>query len=207
MRTTDHHNYGDFTKLEDAKAACIEAAKEKDQIVYCEIKTWVGTMAFTAQHYYAKLKNPCMEEIEVKQPVTQEIADKLNGDDDWISYSVGDMTDRFFDMDSLRSAAIVMFKEQCPDATILLEGSRTYCGPKMVLFVPPSIVSGLVRQFKKANDDHYFGIYSHCENSDEIEKAWDAEIKRIYENPPADKPEPVDFVKVYGILRQYNEER
>jgi hypothetical protein len=116
-------------------------------IVYCEMKTWVGSaIVWSAAHYYAKLV--CgKEQEELWFILTADEAAALNksdeDDDGAPPYKEGDGSSRYLSEDRLKARAIAKYKEVFPGATILVYGEKCAYEPQIILDGPPELMAAV----------------------------------------------------------------
>ena len=158
-----------------------------DKIVTLEITSWVGTIAFGAIHYYGKLcggnigGNFTRTRVEVKRKITAEEAKELNGEEKYVYYEKGDMTDRLKSPEDVRHTAKRMWKKLFPKAIILLEGSSGVVGPQVVLVAPRGVKERLNDLY---DESERWGDWDKLDDTGKaavvkIEKRWDAEMQKL----------------------------
>ena len=104
--------------------------------VYLRITSWAG-VSIGAEHFYGSLTcNSPHSKVEVSKPMSQEEVDTLNKKDNWDSYKVGDLTERFDTEDDVRQRAIEILKVHFPDCELLFEGSSCCSDPCKVVIAP-----------------------------------------------------------------------
>jgi len=108
--------------------------------VFLDIRTWVGTCAIGAIHYYAHLQcGDSRKELKYKLSASQ--ARKMNKLDNvkagtFGAYSKGEESGRFFTMQELMDYALAHWKDEeyFPDGELLIEGDKATCDPQRVLW-------------------------------------------------------------------------
>jgi len=116
--------------------------RETDE-VFVEITTWQG-ISLGATHYYGYLRGYLHEndqhihEIELKHPLTQREATKLNKNSgfDYIIFEKGDMYPGFDDIKEIVDLAIKTWKEYFPNACVLVLGKAVHAEPQEILIGP-----------------------------------------------------------------------
>lgn len=106
--------------------------------VYLNIQTWIGTAAFGAEHYYGRLsyyKGDDYKTCDVTIVIDKEHAARLNENEDKGSprYRVGYTTIRMFSEEQVIEAAKLMWKNDAPDARLLIMGSNSTVEPQLIL--------------------------------------------------------------------------
>jgi hypothetical protein len=129
-------------------------------IVYCEMKTWVGSASvWYAKHYYAKLVHG-NERKELWYILTAEEAKALTkseeDDEGARPYVVGDDTSRFLSEDRLKEAALAQYKEAYPGATILVYGEKCVCEPQIILDGPPELMATVNALYEEGEANNWW---------------------------------------------------
>jgi hypothetical protein len=99
------------------------------KIGFLEVSSWAG-ISIGASHVYGKLLFKSDDEergrLDITRELTQELAEELNKKDSWADWTdyVGEPTNRFDDLPSLRAAAAKLAEEK--NLSVLLEGSPVY---------------------------------------------------------------------------------
>lgn len=113
-------------------------SKYDNFIVHLELKTFIGTMAFGAQHYYGKLRlegNSFYDGVEIKKTLTSSEAKRLNkSDPSFAHWKKGETSSRIETVEAVKEAAKAMWKESFPNAKILYcSWSYSAVEPKEIL--------------------------------------------------------------------------
>lgn len=153
-------------------------AKKSEPIVraHLSIRSWVGTSALGASHYYGELHIPGPKDfVQVGRPLTAREAKQFNKEarehgDTGFTYRVGDLSGRFWDEKSVKDTAIEYIKANHPEIVLLLEGNRAVCDPQPVLFGPEPLKTELNKLVAEAEaNDWWEGNDDKMEN---ISQRW-----------------------------------
>lgn len=162
-------------------------AKKSDPIVraHLEIRSWVGTSAIGASHYYGELRIPGVKDhVEVERVLTARETKRLNKEarehgDVGFTYTVGATSGRFWDEKSVEDTAIEYIKANHPEIVLLFKGSRAVCDPQPVLLGPEPLKTQLNALVAEAEaNDWWEGDEDAMES---ISQRWKALTKDSWE--------------------------
>lgn len=127
-------------------------------IVYCDMRTWAGSLAVPyAVHYYAKLVHGRVRK-ELSHVLTAAEACALTESDvnDAPPYETGDTSCRFLSEDRLKKAALAIYKDTFPNATILVYGEKCVCDPQLLLDGPPELMAAVNELYDEAERNDWW---------------------------------------------------
>jgi hypothetical protein len=151
-------------------------------IVYLEIRTWIGSSALGAIHYYGELVGEDITFV-LRKTLSSREARELNkvakATGFPIEYKAGDKYTGFLDKQEIVDLALETWKEQFLDGTILIKGDHAVAEPQEILVGPEDLkeaVNSLVEQAKDLDwDSNRLQMTEICLQWDILMKPYEVE--------------------------------
>lgn len=149
-------------------------------VVYLRGTTWVGSSVCCAEHWYGRFAWQKTRDVDVEHELTQEEADRLNVGDDWATYKPGDMSTRFFSLESMIDAARATWKLHFPEAKLLILGDPGTHEPQQVIDGPSRLMALITTLWQECEELGWWdgGHEPECEVLyEEWKRIWHAEVE------------------------------